>query len=166
MLAGCSGSANNYHHSHAHKHGYMTKDPGYKTYKRAPEPGYYHHYRSPYHNHHYRYNKPYHHHYHHHMKYQGKAKAHYVHHDEVPKYPYTYHGNKYGGHVRMTTQDEYGNGYAAGCRTAHTGMMYRDPKLLADSQHYQMGWETGFNHCHYDRAHVNGEKDKYAYIPY
>lgn len=168
LLAGCSGSGNKYH-KHTHKHQYMTKDYQYRTYQYPYNRYYYrgHYYpRSSYqsqyhHSRHYRHYR-----YYHRMSFDSPTSVSisYAHHK--PKYPNTYDGSKFGAHTRMSTADNYGQGYAAGCRTAHTGMMYKNPKLLADSQHYQMGWETGFNQCHYDRAHINGTKDKYSYIPY
>ncbi len=139
-LVGCAGSGSGNHH-HSHKHQYQTKDSGYKTYKRSSKANHHHTYK--HHNYYYR-------------NYYG----------ERVYYPYSYYGNKHAAHVRMSQKNVYGQGYENGCRTAWTGGMYKNAKLLSNSQSYQMGWEAGFNQCHYDRTHINAEKPKYSYIPY
>jgi hypothetical protein len=66
----------------------------------------------------------------------------------------------------MSYKIAYGKGYEAGCRTASTGSMYKNPKLHHDNQYYQMGWVDGYNQCHYNRTHIDTPDSKYSYIPY
>ncbi len=135
-LSGCAGHADHGHHHHHHK----------KFYSRDYVPHKHHH---GHHQHIYKRTYYY-------NNYYGKR----VH------YPYSYYGTRHAAHVRMSNQSIYGEGYEAGCRTAWTGGMYKNPKLMSNSQSYQMGWETGFKKCQYDRSHAKSEKPKYSYIPY
>lgn len=68
--------------------------------------------------------------------------------------------------MRISRTAAYQEGFDAGCRTASTGHMYKNPKLHSYNAHYQLGWEAGVNQCHYRRTHINTEPAEFAVIPY
>lgn len=108
------------------------------------------------------------HHHHHNSACRGYYKRNYrvLSYNEA-MYPSHYYGLRHAADVRISQQDIYGQGFDAGCRTASTGTRYKNPKLISSSYAYQIGWEAGFDQCHYDRTHINDvQQSKYSYIPY